>query len=168
MNLVILDHFLPFYPTKTPQKSKFWKMKKFAGDIIILHMCTKNHNHMMNHESYSSWDTEWDTEFFVILGHFLPFYHLLTSPLMIPKIKILKKKWKKIPGDIILLDVHVYHKWKSYDIWFLKYKVRHVTYLPSHFHPIHLIYQSLSIHFMYQSPTHSFHHSFPSHSFYRS
>ena len=21
-------------------------MKKFAGDIVILHMCTKNHNHM--------------------------------------------------------------------------------------------------------------------------
>ena len=22
-------------------------MKKFAGDTIILHMCTKNHNHMI-------------------------------------------------------------------------------------------------------------------------
>ena len=22
-------------------------MKKFAGDIVILHMCTKNHNHML-------------------------------------------------------------------------------------------------------------------------
>ena len=30
---------------------------------------------------------------------------------------------KKIPGDIILLYIHVYHKWRSYDIWFLKYKV---------------------------------------------
>ena len=42
-----------------------------------------------------------------------------------------------------------------------------VTYLPSHFHLIHFIYQSSSIHFMYQSPTHSFCNSFPSHSFYR-
>ena len=33
-------------------------MKKFAGDIIILHMCTKNQNPMM----YSSWDTEWDRQ----------------------------------------------------------------------------------------------------------
>ena len=39
-------------------------------------------------------------------------------------------------------------------------KERDVTYLPSHFHLIHFIYQSSSIHFMYQSPTHYFHHSF--------
>ena len=26
--------------------------------------------------------------------------------------------------DIILLYTHVYHKWRSCDIWFLKYKVR--------------------------------------------
>ena len=31
---------------------------------------------------------------------------------------------KKIPGDIILLYINVYHKWRSYDIWFLKFKVR--------------------------------------------
>ena len=28
-----------------------------------------------------------------------------------------------MPGDIILLYIHVYHKWR-YDIWFLKYKVQ--------------------------------------------
>ena len=28
-----------------------------------------------------------------------------------------------MPGDIILFYIHVYHKWRSYDIWFLKYKV---------------------------------------------
>ena len=33
------------------QKSKFWNIKKFAGDII-LHMCTKNNDHMM----YGSWN----------------------------------------------------------------------------------------------------------------
>ena len=88
-------------------------MKKFAGDIIILHMCTKNHNPMM----YGSWDTEWDTEFFVILDHFLPFYH---SP---------PKKSKKIPRDIILLYIHLYHKWRSYDIWFLKYKCNRQKFL---------------------------------------
>ena len=58
------------------------KWKKIAGKIeekkkqlLILHMCTKNYNHMRN----NSWDTEWDN-FFVILGHFLPF----NSPLYIP------------------------------------------------------------------------------------
>ena len=69
--------------------------------------------------------------FFVILGYFLPFYppppHSL---LMIPKIKILKKKKeKKMPGDIILLYIHVYHKYRSYDIWFLKYKLQQKIFL---------------------------------------
>ena len=44
-------------------------MKTFAGDII-LHMCTKTHNHMM----YGSWDTECDRQAFVIVDRFLPFY----------------------------------------------------------------------------------------------
>ena len=91
-------------------------MKKFADDIIIIKKCTKNHNYIM----YSSWDMEWERHiFFVILGHFLPFY---LSPLMIPNIKILKKK-KNMPGDIILLYIHVYHIWRLYEIWFLKCKV---------------------------------------------
>ena len=61
-------------------KIKMLKMKKFAGDIIILYICTKNHNHMM----YSSWDTDWDTKCFVILGHFLPFYTPSLTPLINP------------------------------------------------------------------------------------
>ena len=61
--------------------------------------------------------------------HFGPFFCPFTtpphspSPLMIPKIKILKNM-KKTPGDIILLYIHVSHKWRSYDKWFMKYKVR--------------------------------------------
>ena len=39
-------------------------MKKFAGDIIILHMCTKNHNHMM----HASWDMECDRQNFLSFG----------------------------------------------------------------------------------------------------
>ena len=34
-------------PPKQPKKSKFFKIKKMPGDIIILHMCTKNYNQMM-------------------------------------------------------------------------------------------------------------------------
>ena len=45
-------------------------MKKIVGGISILHMCTKNHSHMM----YGSWDMECDTECFVIMDRFLPFY----------------------------------------------------------------------------------------------
>ena len=51
--------------------------------------------------------------------HFGSFFALLPPPLMILNIKILKK----MAGYIILLHVHAYHKWRSYDIWFLKYKV---------------------------------------------
>ena len=75
-----------WWTLKNPKNQNFEKMKKIAGDIIILHMCTKNHNHVR----YSSWDTEW--EFFC---HFGPFFALLTpSRLTTQKTKILKK-WKK-------------------------------------------------------------------------
>ena len=39
--------FLPFYPPNNPKNQNFEKMKKIPGDIIILHMCTINDNHMM-------------------------------------------------------------------------------------------------------------------------
>ena len=54
-----------------------------------------------------------ETEFFVVLDHFLPFY-----PLNNLKIKILKK-WKKSSGDMIILYMH--HIWQTYDVWLLRY-----------------------------------------------
>ena len=47
-------------------------MNKTPTDIIILHMWTRNENHMM----YDTWDMEWDTQiFFSHFGQFLlPFY----------------------------------------------------------------------------------------------
>ena len=44
---VILGHFLPFYPTNSPENQNFEKMKKESGDVTILHTCTTNHNHLM-------------------------------------------------------------------------------------------------------------------------
>ena len=45
--------FCPFiYPPKSPKNQNFGKMKKTSGDIIILHMCTKNYDQKM----YGSWD----------------------------------------------------------------------------------------------------------------
>ena len=77
LKLVILGTFLPFYPPTNAKNQNFKKIKKTnkqkrnAADIIILYMCTKNQNHMM----YGSWEHEVrQTEFFVFLGHFLPFY----------------------------------------------------------------------------------------------
>ena len=54
---------------------KKWKKKKNAGDIIILHMYTKNHIHMR----YSSWDTKWDN-FFCHFGPFFAFYPSFPPP----------------------------------------------------------------------------------------
>ena len=60
--------------------------KKTPGDIIILHY-TINNNHMM----YGSWDIQArQTEFFVILDHFLPFY-----PYNNPKTQNFQKLKKK-------------------------------------------------------------------------
>ena len=43
---VIFDQFLPFHPPNNPQNQNFEKMKKASGGVIILHMCTKNQDHM--------------------------------------------------------------------------------------------------------------------------
>ena len=63
------------------------------GHIIILHMCTKNHNHLR----YGSWDMEWDIFFCHFGGSFCPLTLLTTQ-----KIKI-HIKMKNASGDIILL-----------------------------------------------------------------
>ena len=67
-------------------------MKNFAGDIIILHMCTKN-------QSYDSWFLRYgmrQTECFVIMDRFLPFYSLMD-----PENQNFEKM-KKALEDIIL------------------------------------------------------------------
>ena len=50
----IFCHFGPFFalfhpppPPNNPENQNFEKMKKASEDFIILHLCTKNHNHMM-------------------------------------------------------------------------------------------------------------------------
>ena len=90
MDVIVIFHFglfLPFYPLNFPEKWNFKKMKKATGDIIILHRCTKNHDHMV----YCSWDMVCNgcNCYFFILGYFLPFY-----PVTAQKNKI-SKKWKK-------------------------------------------------------------------------
>ena len=79
-------------------------MKKSTRDVIILHMCTKNHGHVM----YFSWDMECVRQNFLsFLAIFRPF-----TPLTIKKIKILKK-WNKTSGDIIILHMCTINE----DIW---------------------------------------------------
>ena len=84
--------FFPFIPLQ-PKKSKFCKNEKITGDKIILHMCNINDNH------YDVWFLRyeaWQTKFFVILDHFLPFY---------PSNNLENQnfgKLKKTPSDIII------------------------------------------------------------------
>ena len=46
-DVIVIYHFGLFFALLQPKKSKFWKIKKTPGDIIILHMCTKNYYQMM-------------------------------------------------------------------------------------------------------------------------
>ena len=83
---VILDYFLPFYPSSNLENQNFEKIKKSPGDIIILHLCIINENRIM----YGSWDMEHNRQnFWSFWAIFCPF-----TQLTIQKIKILKK-WKK-------------------------------------------------------------------------
>ena len=44
---VILDHVLPFDASNMPKNQNFEKIEKTPGDIIILHLCATNDDHMM-------------------------------------------------------------------------------------------------------------------------
>ena len=102
--------FLPFYPHNNSKNQNFKKLKKIIGDIIILHRCTINEDHMM----YGSWDMEHNGQ------TFLSFWTVfcIFTPLTIWKIKILKK-WKDAWKYYHF--TYMYHKWQSYDVCFLRY-----------------------------------------------
>ena len=52
------------------------KKRKTPGDIIVLHLCTKNLHDII----YNFWDIECDRLKLVIMGHFLPFYFPPKNP----------------------------------------------------------------------------------------
>ena len=72
------------------KKCKSFKINKVVFFLKnkenVLHLCTKNLDNII----YNSWDIGHDRLKLVILGHFLPFYHLKTW-----KSRILKK-WKNL------------------------------------------------------------------------
>ena len=109
--------FFALWPTaKHSENQNFEKLKKPLGDITILHMCPSNDNHMM----YCSWDMECDRQYF-IFGPFIfgPFY-----PTKNLKNKIFSKTEKKNTRRCHHFRL-VYHKWQSYDVWFLIYGAWH-------------------------------------------
>ena len=87
------------------------KIKKTTGDII-LHKCTKNHDHRL----YCSWDMARDrcNCYFSFWASFCPL-----TPLTAQKIKSFKEKR---PGEN-----HFTHRHQtiwSYNVWFLRYGAR--------------------------------------------
>ena len=110
LKLAILSLFCPFTPLKTKKKKKFfWKNDKNIIGDIILHICTKNPNHMM----YGSWDMEYDGHNFLSFWTiFCPFTTLTTQKI---------KNFEKIKKHLGYLFTHVHHKLWSHDVWFLKY-----------------------------------------------
>ena len=74
-------------------------MKKTARDIIILHVHQKSYSYDVRFQRYGVIQTE----FFVILSIFLPFY-----PPNDPENQNFEKM-KKMPGYMILSYIHVYH-----------------------------------------------------------
>ena len=75
------------FPLNQPKKSRFWKMKRKPGDILILYKCIINDNHMM----YGSWDMVRNGchFYFLFWAIFCPFTSLTAQ-----KFKI-GKQWKK-------------------------------------------------------------------------
>ena len=62
-----------WWTLKNPKNQNFEQnVKKNAGDIIILHVCTKTTIIWGNEVQFLRYGVKQD--FFVILGHFLPFY----------------------------------------------------------------------------------------------
>ena len=90
--------FYPFILLTARKIKNLKRTKGTAGDIVILHMCTKNYDQMV----YGSSDMVRDrcNCYFSFWAIFCSF----NNPLTAPKIKILKK-WKKTPGDIIILHM---------------------------------------------------------------
>ena len=104
--------FCPF-SLLTTLKIKILKWKKTPGDITILYICTINDNRMM----YGSWDMERSRQ------NFLSFWTIFCTftPLSTQKINILKNEKNTCRCYHF---TQVYHKWQSYDLWFLRYRVQ--------------------------------------------
>ena len=91
-----------FYPLNSPKNQNFKKKKrKMPGDIIILHKCTKNHDHMQ----YCSWDMVHDR-----CNCYFSFWAIFA-------------KFQKNEKNIWRYHhfTYVYQKLWSDDIWFLRY-----------------------------------------------
>ena len=105
--------FLPFYPPNNPKNHNFEKLKKAPWYIITLHICTINDNQIM----YGLYVT----------------YLSTNNPKNEHFEKMKKKAWRYYHFT------HVYHKWQSNGVWFLRYWARQVDFfvILDHFLPFY-------------------------------
>ena len=110
-------------------------------------ICWIYHHFTRVHQKSQSYDVQFlkyrvrETKHFVILGHFLPFYLRSArrnfchfgqffcpfTPLTTQKINIKKKNEKNTCRCYYFTQV--YHKWQSYDVWFLRYEAWQTEFL---------------------------------------
>ena len=115
----IFGHFSPFQPPNNLENENF----KIEKNTIILHICTHH-----KWQSLDAWFPRYGVwqNFLSLWAIFCPF-----TPLGIQKIKILKNwknPWRYYPFT------NAYHKWQSYDVWFLRYGVQRTEFF-CHFGP---------------------------------
>ena len=110
--VVVLGHFLPFYPHNSPKNKtiKKKKMKKTPGDIIILHKCTKNHDHRL----YCSWDMAQDgcNWYFSFWAIFCSFTSLTTRKMKISKKCMEMSSFNTTVPKIIIICFTVPEIWR--------------------------------------------------------
>ena len=100
--------------------------KNISGNIILLHMSTINEDDMI----HGSWNITCNTEFVVILGHFLLF-----DPPDYPENQIFEKM-KKIPGDIIVLQMCIINEnHMMYGSWDMEQDKQIFFHFVFHFFP---------------------------------
>ena len=87
-------------------------MKIFAGYHHFTHVYQESQSYDVRFLRYGVRQTE----FFVILDHFLPFQSPDNAEDQYFKIE--KNTWRHYH-----FTNNVYHKWQSYDAWFLRYEV---------------------------------------------
>ena len=105
------------------EKSKFWKKK--PGDIVTLHLCTTNDNHMI----YGSLDIRCNGQSF-LWTIFFPFDP--PKNLENQNFDKMKKKKKRNTGDIIICTINA----KMKIIWSMVPEIGSVTdWIFSHFRP---------------------------------
>ena len=80
-----------FYLASSPKCENFKTMKKTPGDVIILHKCTKNHDHM----PICSWDI-WHVTYIIVVFHFFGNFFPFTpnSPKTQNFKKMKRKPWR--------------------------------------------------------------------------